>query len=160
MAELAPVIGQVLSGGGTVDMTTAGISMLPMLEDRKSTVRLTTPGLLRRGDVALYRYPDGKFMLHRVIRVCGDSLDCRGDHNLQTERNIRAEWVLAVVTDFTRRGKWHSCRSFGYGLYWRALLLTFPARRLFLRGAHFLKRIPEKNRPSKKPSDRRLRREG
>ena len=53
MSALTPLMGEVLSAGGTVELTVTGHSMEPMLHDRVSRVRLTAPRALRRGDLPL-----------------------------------------------------------------------------------------------------------
>lgn len=132
--ELTALVEEIVAAGGTAVMDSRGTSMRPMLTFDQSRVRLAKPQTLRRGDVALYRYPNGKCLLHRIVRVERDgSLTIRGDNNLQTERGVRPEWVVAVVTDFTRRGRWVSCGSLGYRLYWRTWLLVWPLRRLAVR---------------------------
>ncbi|KAB5607395.1 S24/S26 family peptidase [Bifidobacterium jacchi] len=68
-------IEQTLASEGVLVSTTSGRSMLPMLRNRRDTIVIRPAesarpgGLLRRFDVALYRRPDGAYVLHRVIRV-------------------------------------------------------------------------------------------
>ena len=137
--ELTALVEQITEGGGAAEMESRGYSMRPMLQFEGSKVRLTAPGKLRRGDVALYRYPNGKCVLHRIVAVRKDgTLVCRGDNNVRTERCVSPAWVVAVATDFTYRGKWVSCGAKGYRLYWKTWLLLWPLRRLALPVYHRL----------------------
>ena len=114
--ELTALAESMLKEGKSVDIPTRGYSMRPMLRFDGSFVRLAPPETLRCGDVALYRYPDGTCVLHRIVSVRGDELICRGDGNLWTE-HVKPEWVIGVVTNFNRSGKWVSVNAAGYRLY-------------------------------------------
>lgn len=134
VSDLAPAILDALASGSCVEMTTTGRSMRPMLYDRAGSVRLGVPRSLSRGDVILYRYPDGKFALHRIVRVCRDgTLTCRGDNLTVTECHIHRAWVFGAVSDFTYRGKWVSCADIRYRLYWHFWLLIWPVRYCIMR---------------------------
>lgn len=134
MAEIGPLIEEILHSGSSAELTATGRSMRPMLLDRTSIVRISAPQQLRRGDVVLFRHSSGKYLLHRIIaREDGGTFFCRGDANIIGERGISEEQILAVVTDYCRKTRWVSCRSFGYGCYWRLWLMTFPLRSFALR---------------------------
>ena len=50
--------------------TTVGDSMEPMLRNRKDTIIIEpVHGRLKRYDLPLYRRPDGKYVLHRILHV-------------------------------------------------------------------------------------------
>ena len=133
MAALSPLLGEVLSAGGTVELTVTGHSMEPMLHDRVSRVRLTAPRALRRGDLPLYRRADGSFVLHRVTAVEAESVTCCG---------VPCGSIVAVMEAFDRRGgRWVSANSALYGAYWRVWLALRPLRHLVLGGARRLKRL-------------------
>ena len=55
MSALTPLMEEILTSGGTVELTVTGRSMEPMLHDGVSRVRLAAPRKLRRGDLPLYR---------------------------------------------------------------------------------------------------------
>ncbi len=144
MDELAPTLLDILALGGSVELMTTGSSMRPMLFDKESVVRLTAPNVIRRGDVALYRYPNGKFALHRIAKVMPDTLTCRGDNLIFEEPDIRRDWILAVVSDFTYHGKWVSCRNRCYRFYTACCLFFWPWRRTYFTLRHKLARILRK----------------
>ena len=127
--EIEPLLDELIQGGGTAELTATGGSMRPMLLDRKSVVRISAPQQLRRGDVVLFRHSSGKFLLHRIVGFGQDgTFCCRGDANTVCESGILEKQILATVTDFRRTMRWTSCRSFGYGVYWRLWLLTYLLR--------------------------------
>ena len=134
MAVLDPLMQEVLTAGGTVDLTTTGNSMRPMLLHRVSKVRLAAPRPLRRGDIPLYRRDNGTYVLHRVMALEGERYTLCGDHQWHPEPGIRQDQVLAVVTDFCRRSRWVSCVAPGYRLYWKIWVAIRPLRRLVIGG--------------------------
>ena len=64
MAELLPMIEESFRQGMTVTLGVTGNSMLPLFRDKRDSAILSAcdPQTLRRGDVPLYRRPDGRFI--------------------------------------------------------------------------------------------------
>lgn len=141
IAELTPLMAEILSQGGSVELTVTGNSMRPMLFDRCSRVRLTAAHELRRGDIPLYRRDGGSYVLHRIVAEQGRCYTCCGDNQWNLEPGIRRDQIVAVVTDFARKERWRSCNGFWYGLYWRFWVAVRPLRRLIFGGAHYMKRM-------------------
>ena len=79
VAEMIPVIEAALHNGKLVEMTVTGNSMKPMLKDRISSVKLTKPYNLKKGDVVLFLRNDGHYVLHRIINIHEDLYDIVGD---------------------------------------------------------------------------------
>lgn len=129
MAALAPLLEEIVSRGGSVELTATGHSMEPMLRDRESRVRLAAPRRLRRGDLALYQRGDGGYVLHRVIAVRADGLLCCGDAQTVPER-VAPGQVRAVAVAFTdRQGRWRSVSEARCRAYWQLRLASRPLRR-------------------------------
>ena len=135
MASLSPLMEEILAQGNSVEITVTGISMRPLFEHKVSRVRLAPAGELKRGDVPLYRRDNGAFVLHRIVSLEGDTFTCCGDNQWHLEPGLRPDQVLAVMTDFSRKGeKWTSCNHPLYRLYWRFWVAVRPARRLVFGG--------------------------
>lgn len=84
--------------------TTVGVSMRPMLRNRRDRVilrRVNEGEVLAKYDLPLYRRPDGKYVLHRIIGVGDGYYVIRGDNTYQKEK-VPFSWVLGVVTEFYR----------------------------------------------------------
>ena len=148
MAALSPLMEEILSCGGTVELTVTGNSMYPMLRHRKSQVRLSAVTAPQIGDLPLYRRDNGAFILHRIIGQADNPADggdmtyiCCGDHQYHPERGIRRDQILAVVTDFKRGSRWVSCTDTGYRCYVRAWIACRPLRRLFFGGMRRIRRL-------------------
>ena len=115
--------------------TTVGISMRPMLRDRRDRVVLRPVGdqTLERYDLPLYRCPDGRYLLHRVIGVGEDGKYLiRGDNTYAVE-HIPKEWILGVVTEFYRNGKHWSTDDRRYRRYAAVWNAIYPVRFFFHR---------------------------
>lgn len=126
---------QVLRDERLFVSTTVGISMWPMLRNRRDTiiVRPVPHGeRLAVGDVALYRVTDGlgnrKYVLHRVVGVHDGWYAIRGDNRLFTE-HVRDGQVLGRLEEFYRGSRHVDCASSrGYRLYWHAWMALWPLR--------------------------------
>lgn len=132
----------VLAQGGPLVSTTVGVSMWPMLRNRRDTIvvwPLPAGERLRVGDVALYRVED-RYVLHRVVAVEPGWYRIRGDNCLTTE-HVRDEQVLGRLGEFYRAGRRVSCESPAYARYWRAWLALWPVRRPLKRLRRVLGRV-------------------
>ncbi len=122
-----------LNEGKTLTCFTVGDSMEPLLYNRKTHVFLRkAEGTLKRNDIPLYRRPTGEYVLHRIIRVGKDCYYIRGDNRVGLE-TVPKDWVLGVVTQIYRNGKYISVTDPGYRLYVFCLHLIYPFR-WFCRG--------------------------
>ena len=109
--------------------TTVGWSMFPMLRDRRDRVVIRPIGnkRLKRLDLPLYRRPDGKYILHRIIGVRDDHYIIRGDNTYRKEY-VPDAWILGYVEEFYRNGKHKTVRGKGYRFYVRLWELLYPFR--------------------------------
>ena len=143
MASLSPLMEEILQQGGTIELTVTGNSMRPMLLHKVSRVRLVPIETLQRGDLPLYRRQNGAFVLHRITDVQDGSYTCCGDNQWHRERGLRRDQMIAVVTEFSRRGddRWVSGNDRKYRLYWQLWLAIRPLRRLAFGGWRRVKAI-------------------
>ena len=113
--------------------TTSGVSMMPMLRDRRDTVVITPAReRLKKYDVALYRSGEN-CLLHRVVKVLPDSYVICGDNCITLERGITDAQILGKLTEVRRGEKKLKLDGFWYGLYCRYIVATFYPRRIFRR---------------------------
>lgn len=126
-------IEEALSDQGVYVGTTVGVSMWPMLRNRRDTIIVEPPaGRLRKFDVPLYRRGDA-YVLHRVVEVLPDSYVILGDNCLQKEHGITDEQIIGVLTGFYRGNKQKSLDSAGYRAYVRVWYGLYPVRRVCMR---------------------------
>lgn len=122
---------EFLEKNGELTYTNVGVSMMPLLRQGKDlfTVKKKDPAVrCKVGDVALYKRPPDKYVLHRVIEVRPDSYVILGDNCIGKEYGIRDEDVLGIMTGYVRGGKTHTVEETGYRMYSFVMLHTIPVR--------------------------------
>ncbi len=144
-------IEQQLAENGYYVSTTVGVSMRPMLRNRRDRVIIRPLGeeRLSKWDLPLYRRPDGKYVLHRIIGVENGYYIIRGD-NTYAKEHVPDEWILGVVTEFYRGNRHVMADHRGYRRYaafWHAI---YPIRVVLvsmrrLAGRVYRKLFPKKN---------------
>lgn len=134
MEAMYPLMAEMLEKDGTVTFTVAGWSMQPMVYNRRDTVTLVKPQLpLKKYDLPLFRLDNGKFILHRVVKVYKNgNYKCQGDNRWEPEDNIRDDQIIGVVKSFNRKGKQIDVdKSFGYWLYTRTWKFLHPFKKYY-----------------------------
>lgn len=136
-------IEEVLQEKGVYIGPTVGVSMLPMLKERRDTivVRPKTQRL-NRLDVALYKRGDA-YVLHRVLEQTETGYIIRGD-NCYTDEIVPEEAVIGVLTEFFQADKHIFCTDAEYIAYAEKHLKSYPTRRFFVQLKSVLLAIPRK----------------
>ena len=115
--DAMPLIREKLNAGHEVTFSPRGTSMLPFLKEGRDTVTLTAPSAkLKKYDLPLYQRKNGKYVLHRVVKV-GETYTCIGDNQFTLERGIEHGQIIAVCSSFVRKGKKIKASDFSYRLY-------------------------------------------
>lgn len=140
LEQVMPLIKEQLAMGQTVKFKPRGISMLPMLRQGIDNVILSPlPNKLRKYDLPLYQRENGKYILHRVVKV-GETYTCIGDNQFELETGLRDDQMIALVTGFYRGEKFHSVNELGYRLYCRFWHYSRPLRHFWRRGIGWIRR--------------------
>lgn len=124
-------IEDILSEKGMYVGPTVGVSMLPMLKNRRDTI-VVVPKTekLKPLDVALYKR--GKqYVLHRVLQQTETGYIIRGD-NCYSDENVPEEAVIGVLREFFRKGKHIYCTDKKYLRYVKRRLRWYKPRRFFV----------------------------
>lgn len=107
----------------------SGNSMAPFLVHGRDTVylsKLTDP--VKKGDVVLYRRDNGAYILHRVYKIEKDSYTMVGDAQIQLEKGIRDDQIIAVMTSALRKGKMQKKGTFWWGFFEKMWINMIPLR--------------------------------
>ena len=125
-------IEDVLLSQGQYIGPTVGVSMLPMLKNRRDTIVVTRKTeRLKPLDVALYRRGP-QYVLHRVLQVTDTGYIIRGD-NCYADEIVPEEAVIGVLTEFFRKDKHIICATDKkYHRYIKRRLRTYKPRRFFV----------------------------
>ena len=133
-----------LNTHGYCASTTRGTSMEPLFRTGRDMVVIKrAAGECKKYDVVLYRYPLGKYVLHRIIRVRENDYVIRGDNTFVLE-HIPKEKILGVLERFNRKGKSHTVEERSFKIYSRVWNFIYPARfvvNLFYRALRKLYRL-------------------
>ena len=115
-------VGTLLEEGREVAFTPKGTSMLPFIRGGRDSVTLKKMDTVAVGDIVLVRLSDGRYVLHRVVKVDGDALTLMGDGNLIGTENCTTADVMGTAVLINKRKP-------GKGRLWRFLK---PVRRYLL----------------------------
>ena len=117
MVEMDEVIDSVISeinNGGTVTMVGSGTSMKPFIESGKDKIVLSQipdNKKIRIGEIYLYRRINGRYAVHRVYSVKGNTVSMCGDSQITIEK-IDKKDLLAIVTQVIKPDKTTDCLNF------------------------------------------------
>lgn len=132
-------IEDTLEREGVYVSTTVGLSMWPMLRNRRDTIVIRpVAGRLARYDVPLFRRGND-YVLHRVVRVLPDSYVLCGDNCVEQEQGVTDSQIVGVLVEFYRGNRRVKLDSWGYRVYVRVWCAFYPFRRVRKR---ILKRMP------------------
>ena len=143
-----------LLAGRPVITFTSGVSMEPLLQDKRkknATHVLVMPmeGICNVGDMPLALLKDGRYIIHRIIRVDEKNGQVyyvtRGDNCIGCEY-IPQEAVLGVVKEIYGKRKTVKVTDKGYLRYVKVWMKLYPIRRLGMRLRGILQRVYHKLR--------------
>jgi len=141
LESFIPIIKERLETGASVIFSPHGVSMLPLIRQGKDNVELSPlPKIINRYDIILYQRRNGKYVLHRVVRIEGDQLLMMGDNQFVIERGITRENALALVTAVYRKNTRIKTSNLIYRIYsilWykmRMVIMLFKRKSKFLKG--------------------------
>ena len=143
--EQTQSIKEILDTYGKYTGLTMGTSMEPLIHEQQDNIIVVkNKGRLKKYDVAVYVTPQGKYIMHRVVKVCDDHYVIVGD-NLLKKEYVTDDMICGVLVGFYKKGKKYSdCTSSKkymiYSIIWVALLPIRPAILLFPRGVNWIKR--------------------
>lgn len=126
----------------TVTIRLDGDSMRPLIRRNRDAVTiqpLIRP--LKRGDVVLFRSSTGQYVVHRVWKLCGQSVQTLGDSCWNPDPWMNAKQVLGIVVSVKRNVRaWNlnTPLSRSLGRTWMALR---PLRNLWRTGKNRARRI-------------------
>ncbi|MCR5705384.1 MAG: S24/S26 family peptidase [Acholeplasmatales bacterium] len=129
MEDMEPLIKETLQSGKAFSFPNKGVSMCPMLHtgDLVTIEALNKP--LKKGDILLYKRPNGQFILHRVRRIKRKKniFYCVGDHQYKVEKNIDMNSIIGILTSYKKKGKdkEYNLKSFRYKIYKLLVRISF-----------------------------------
>ena len=126
---------EYLAKYGTLTYSTRGVSMEPLFRQGRDLciVKKKGPERCRVGDVALFRR-NGKYVLHRVVRVQDDDYTFLGDNLVNMDYGVKDDDIIGVLVGVVRKGKEYRTDDIRYRVY-TAWILHTQGLRLFRKRA-------------------------
>ena len=132
MVKSHPMYAELVAHGSYVT-TTVGRSMLPLLRERRDSVKLVPiDAPLQKGDVALYLRPNEALVLHRVLDVRPEGYTMCGDGQTTPEYGVPHDALLGVMEGYWRDERYIPCTARRYRLYTWLWCLSLRLRRALL----------------------------
>ena len=98
----------IIESKGFLVSTIVGISMYPLLRQRKDSVHLVKIDKpLKKNDVILYQRDSGQYVLHRLIKIKNGKYIFCGDNQWQKEYGITDRHIIALMEGYYRKEKYH-----------------------------------------------------
>lgn len=136
VADIMPYIKTAFAEGKTVKLPISGVSMSPLLYHGRDSVilaELKKPQDLKKYDVPLFFSDNGKYIMHRAVKVGKNTFSACGDRQTKPQRNIPKENAVAVAVAFVRGGRMFSVDNKRYKLYSRIWTYLLPLRGILLK---------------------------
>ena len=131
---------QLLQEQGYIIYTNIGYSMMPLLQKKKDIIEIRkAPGRYKKYDVVLYNR-DGRYILHRILKVLPDRYIIAGDHNTFLDPPVTDDMILGFMTRVVRNGKDITPDNFWYKVYVHLWCDFYPIRVFLLRTKAFVYR--------------------
>ena len=111
-------IEQELESKGTCYLPTVGESMAPLFHTHTKIAILKKPtARAKKMDMILFHRPDGRYVMHRVVKVTPDGYYTRGDNYLKNDAFVPEEQFIALCTGYLKGKKMVTTKNFWYRLY-------------------------------------------
>lgn len=123
-----------LAENGQAYVRVTGSSMMPLLRHLRDGVIIVPPEKVRRGDIVLFDRLNGRYALHRVIRVKKDGFTMAGDNQWHVENGLPYGQIVGVAAWIDRGGKMMPCNNF-FLVILSFLLTSLTLPRIYLRKA-------------------------
>ena len=95
----------IIKDKGQLIYTNVGDSMYPLIQPRDLLVIKAVTKPLAKYDVPLYKRDNGKYVLHRIVKVKDGEYGMCGDNRISVEYGITDRHIIGVLTDIIRDGK-------------------------------------------------------
>lgn len=129
--ELLGEVCTMLAAGKKVKIRAKGTSMLPFIHGDKDTLLLAPPvEALRTGDIVLARISEGRYILHRIIKISGGQITLMGDGNLFKTEQCNISDIYGIAVTAISHGEERSLISFKSRLCAKAWRMLLPIRQV------------------------------
>lgn len=134
----------LLAEDGRIVYTNVGCSMLPLLRQRRDVIEIcSVKSRPKKYDAVLYKR-NGRYILHRILKVLPGGYIIAGDHNTFKEYDVTDDMILGVMTRVIRNGKTITPDNLWYKCYYHLWVDLYPVRVAILKGKALAYRVGRK----------------
>ncbi len=127
-------IARIVNQGKRATLLLRGNSMLPFLRDGEDVIvleKMKRAPLL--GDIVLVKFPPKAYVLHRIVKMKGQSLTLMGDGNVNIYEYCNTSDIIATAVKIIKpNGSEYKCHTIFEGIKWRVWNILKPVRRYLL----------------------------
>ena len=140
--EYFNLLKEQVSLGKEVSMIITGNSMSPFLEHGKDTIYFKKPERkLRRGDMVFFQRDDGKYVMHRILKITKDGFFFIGDNQTEPEGPLSEAHIFALISKVKRKGRLIDSKNFWWFFFAHIWLHMIPLRPAFISMYKILKNL-------------------
>ncbi len=139
---------ELLANQGKIVRTNVGDSMMPLLREGQDLMIIEPrpQGRCKRLDAVLYKRPNGKYVMHRILKVRKNDYVLCGDNRCKREFGVPDDWIIGILTGVIRNGKTISVTDRRYQLYVHLWCDFFWIRVFLIRMKRLLGKFKRKNK--------------
>jgi len=135
------ILKDLVEEGKEVSLTVVGNSMSPFLHHLKDKIFFAAPDRpLKKGDMVFYQRANGRFVMHRIVKVKADGYYMVGDAQTAIEGPLKREQIFAIVTKVCRKDKMLSEGNFLWHFFQGPWLWIRPLRPLIFKVYGWIRR--------------------
>lgn len=112
--------------------TVHGYSMYPLLCNHRDSVYIEKANSYKKYDVVLFERPNGKLVLHRIIKIKNGFYYFCGDNDFVIEK-VAEHQFIGKMTEFSRKDKEYTINNFWYKLYSRVWCCSLFTKKILKR---------------------------
>ena len=132
--EYVTMLRELVEEGHQVNLLISGSSMSPFLIHHRDTIYFQKPHReLKAGDMVFYRRVNGKYVMHRILKIRPEGFYMIGDGQTEVEGPLQREQIFGLVTAVKRKGRLIRPGDFWWEFFARVWLRIIPLRGLIRR---------------------------
>lgn len=102
---------------GKLVYTNVGTSMLPLIKEHKDLLVIEPCNEYKKFDIVLHKSSNGKYVLHRILKLNGDEVVTAGDNSWKHDPKIAPTQILGKLTKIVRDGHELPLSGIKYNIY-------------------------------------------
>ena len=133
---------EIIERDGKLIYTNVGDSMMPLIKQGRDLLVIEkAEGRLKKYDIPLYKRENGRYVLHRILKVRKNDYVTCGDNRWRREYGVTDDRIVGKLTSVITDGKERALSGFKYNLYVLLWCRLFPVRAAVLFIGRCIKKV-------------------